>query len=93
MSGTARSEAERETESRRILERVSQEAEAGSGVAGHVTGPRRGNSGTTQTGATVGDAPEHDPIEYWGTRIGRITGLAIGIGLVLWLVVFLIRGG
>ena len=38
------------------------------------------------------DADRTDPIEVWGTRIGRILGLLLALGLMVWLVLFLTRG-
>lgn len=72
-----------QTESRRILERVAREADSsGLGLP----------ADQTRTSAR-GSVPHDDPIEYWGTRIGRTLGLAIGIALTVWLVVFILRGG
>jgi len=34
---------------------------------------------------------EDDPIEYWGTRIGRALGFVITIGLITWFAVFIAR--
>jgi hypothetical protein len=51
---------------------------------------------------TAKDARDHvtaagtdraDPIEYWGTRIGRTLGFFIAIGLLVWLVYAVTRGG
>ena len=40
----------------------------------------------------VSMADRTDPIEVWGTRIGRILGLLLALGLMVWLVLFLTRG-
>lgn len=87
MPGTPRDAGrDREAESRRILDRVSREVEAGGATADRMM--RRATEGL------VGPSADKDDwVEYWGTRIGRIAGLAIGIGLMLWLVVYLVRGG
>ena len=72
-------------ESRRILDRIARESDGGSLMAR-----------TTQRAhdhLTAADADRSDWIEHLGTRIGRILGLVITIGLVVWLVAFLIRGG
>ncbi|CAN7194257.1 hypothetical protein [Mesorhizobium sp. LjNodule214] len=76
---------ESDTESRRILERVEQETAPG------------GNSFVARTAkgardhVTAADADRADPIEIWGTRIGRGLGLIIAIGLLAWLVYFATR--
>jgi len=76
-----------ETESRRILERVARETAPG---------------GASFIVCTAKDARDHvtaagtdraDPIEYWGTRIGRTLGFFIAIGLLVWLVYAVTRGG
>lgn len=76
---------ERTAESRRILDRVSREADSGSLLARASSGLRRH--------VTAKDAEADDPIDYWGTRIGRALGLIICAGLFIWLIVLLIRGG
>jgi len=74
-----------ETESRRILERIERETSPGgtSFVARAAKGAR------DHIGAA--DADRADPIEVWGTRIGRALGLIITIGLLVWLVYFATR--
>ncbi len=37
-------------------------------------------------------ADRADPIEVWGTRIGRTLGLLLTLGLMAWLVLYVIRG-
>ena len=66
-----------EAESRRILDRVSREA------------------GGVRPGATVGALPRTDDdwAEVWGNRIGRVLGPVLLVGLVVWLVLFAMRGG
>lgn len=39
------------------------------------------------------DTDKSDRIEYIGTRIGRVLGPVIAVGLVVWFVVFIVRGG
>ena len=78
---------DRETESRRILDRVSREAESGgASMAGRMATRVRGHVGAR-------DVDRADWAEYWGTRIGRVLGLVIVAGLIVWLVLFVIRGG
>lgn len=73
-------------ESRRILERVAQETDpAGTSFV------TRKTKGVRDHVAAV-DADRSDPIEVWGTRIGRILGLLLALGLMVWLVLFLTRG-
>ncbi len=77
----------RRMESRRILERVSQEAEAGGrSVIDRATDRARGH-------LAAKDVDRGDWAEYWGTRIGRGIGAIFLVGLVAWLVVYLARGG
>ena len=78
---------ERETESRRILERVSREAESG-GLSAVDRAARR-----ARDHVSAADADQNDWAEYWGTRIGRILGVVLVVGLIVWLVVFVVRGG
>jgi len=74
-----------DSESRRIIERVARETDPGgtSFIA-------RTAKGARDHVAAV-DADRSDPIEYWGTRIGRALGLLIAIGLLVWLVYFVTR--
>lgn len=73
-------------ESRRILDRVAREA--GSGETPFVSRAAR----RARDHFAAADADPDDGIEYWGTRIGRVLGLAICAGLLVWLVMFLLRG-
>ncbi|TIQ45518.1 MAG: hypothetical protein E5X61_15400 [Mesorhizobium sp.] len=68
-------------ESRRIIERVARETDPASFIARTAKGAR--------DHVTAADADQSDPIEYWGTRIGRALGLVIAIGLLIWLVLFI----
>lgn len=76
----------RARESRRILERVSQEVDSsGFSTLGSATGAmRRRMEADTPAGV--------DPIEYWGTRIGRGLGLAITVALIVWLIAYVLGG-
>ncbi|CDX49860.1 conserved hypothetical protein [Mesorhizobium plurifarium] len=74
-----------EAESRRILERVQQETSPGG--ASFITRAAK------DARDRVADADRADPIEYWGTRIGRTLGFVIAIGLLVWLVYAATRGG
>lgn len=75
------------SESRRILRRVSQEADSGSGrsVIEHAAHRARDHLGAA-------DVDRSDWAEYWGTRIGRTIGATFVVGLVAWLVFYLARG-
>ena len=72
-------------ESRRILERVSREAEGGS-MIGRATD-------RAQNHLTAADVDRGDWAEYWGTRIGRTLGALLLVGLIVWLVLYLAQGG
>lgn len=76
---------ERNAESRRILDRVSREVDGGSLLMRATSGLRRH--------VTAKDAEAEDAIDYWGTRIGRILGLVVVAACLLWLILFLMRGG
>jgi len=75
-----------DSESRRIIERVARETDPGgtSFIARTAKGAR--------DHVTAADADRSDPIEVWGTRIGRVLGLLIAIGLLIWLVFYITQG-
>jgi hypothetical protein len=77
-----------ESESRRILERVARETVPG-GAASFVARTAK----DARDRVTAADVDRADPIEYWGTRIGRTLGLIVAIGLLAWLVYVATRGG
>ena len=79
-------EPDRDIESRRILDRIAREADSSAPPLVSRTAKR------TRDHLTAADADPADPIEYWGTRIGRVIGLVVTIGLIVWLVIFLVRG-
>ena len=70
----------RAEQSRRILDRIAKESEAG-GRSPVTRGAERmrGHLGAS-------DADQTDAIEVWGTRIGRALGLVVFVALVGWLV-------
>jgi len=76
-----------EKESRRILERVARESAPG-GTPFVVRAAK-----DARDHMTAADADRADPIEYWGTRVGRTLGFIIAIGLLIWLVYAATRGG
>ena len=80
-------DSQRKTESRRILERVSQEAESG-GRSVVERAARRAHDHVS-----AADVDRDDWAEYWGTRIGRTLGALLLIGVIAWLVLYLARGG
>lgn len=71
-----------DSESRRIIERMARETDPG----GTSFLARTAKSARDHVAAV--DADRSDPIEYWGTRIGRALGLIVAIGLLIWLVLF-----
>lgn len=85
MAGPERHDEER-AESRRILERVSQEAEAG----GRNAIDRAANRARDHL--TASDVDQSDWAEYWGTRIGRTIGALFLVVLIFWLVMYLAQG-
>lgn len=77
-----------QSESRRILERVAHDSSggiAGASVMARVIARSRSH-------LAAGDADQDDRIELWGTRIGRVLGLAFVAGLAVWIVLYLSRG-
>ena len=75
-----------DSESRRIIERVANEGGLGSGAL--VSRLAKG----ARDHVTAAKADQSDPIEVWGTRIGRTFGLIFAVGLLVWLVYFVSRG-
>lgn len=69
-----------QAESRRILDRVAREPDIDSSHSVHA--PHRPD----------GDEPD-DWAEHWGKRIGRLLSMVFIIGMLLWLLLFLVRGG
>lgn len=70
-----------EDEARRIIERVSRE----SGEPGFVERTAR----RTQDHLTAADADQHDAIEKWGTRIGRVIAVVVTVVIIAWGVAYL----
>ena len=63
---------------------------------------REGRGGDFVMASKAQDARDHimaadvdraDKIEYWGTRVGRMLGILLVLGLTAWMVLFLVRGG
>lgn len=79
-----RQESEKERESRRILSRIAHEAEAG-GILQHTA--RRAQNHLSAT-----DIDPTDPIERWGTRIGRSIAALISIAMIVAVLVYLMQG-
>lgn len=77
---------DRQAESKRILSRLADEEEAG----------RNSFVARTAKGAfervSAKNADRTDPLDYWGTRIGRTIGFLLAVGLVVWLVAYVTRG-
>jgi hypothetical protein len=78
-------DADRTKESRRIIGRVGREAGAGGLFSGLPTGDRSDRD-------AAGIRQDDDPIEIWGTRIGRTLGFVLTVGLILWFASYLLRG-
>ncbi|EKF18656.1 hypothetical protein [Nitratireductor pacificus] len=73
------SDDDQRSESRRILDRVGQESENAllHRMRRHVA---------------ADDARQDDPIELWGTRIGRVIALAVLAATILWLLLNVFGG-
>lgn len=74
-----------ETESRRILDRVAREADGGGSLISRTAKRVRGHM-------VAEDADKADWAEYWGTRIGRGLGILFVVCLLIWFILFLMRG-
>ncbi len=68
-----------EEESKRILERVERDSET-IGTSSFVRAARK-----TRNHFMAGDPAKEDPIEVWGTRIGRFLALIGFVVLVIYL--------
>lgn len=79
-------DSERKTESQRILDRVSREAESGGRSALERAAQR------AREHVTASDVDRGDWAEYWGTRIGRTIGAVFLLGMIVWLVLYLAQG-
>jgi hypothetical protein len=77
---------QRETESRRIIERVSREAQSD----GRSAIDRAANRARDHLAAS--DVDRDDWAEHWGTRIGRTIGALLLVALIAWLVIYLSQG-
>ncbi|MGE0282504.1 MAG: hypothetical protein AB7P20_18085 [Rhizobiaceae bacterium] len=73
-----------ERESRRILERLAREAEAG-GIVQRTT--RR-----AQDHLSAADVDPSDKIEQWGTRIGRTISVLVSIAAIVAAIIYLAGG-
>lgn len=78
---------DRETESRRILDRVMREADSSGPSMISRTAKRAHDH------ISASDADPSDRIEYWGTRIGRVLGLVVCAVLLVWLLSSVLQGG
>lgn len=74
------SDKKRDVESRRILNRIAAESEAGGSSLVARSLDR------TRKHFDASDADPADPIEIWGTRIGRGLGIILLVVMVGWLV-------
>ncbi|QND51069.1 hypothetical protein HB779_03555 [Phyllobacterium sp. 628] len=68
------------TESKRILDRVNRESAA----AGNSVIDR--NVARAKNHFNADDADAEDPIEIWGTRIGRVLGLLVLVAMIIWVI-------
>lgn len=68
----------------RKAEQVLRQVEMDSEALGTSSFARTANKTKRHLGGA--DADQQDPIEVWGTRIGRIGGAIFAIFLVLWLI-------
>lgn len=84
MSNEKDSDSQRE--SRRILDRVAREADSsGFATLGSAVDAMRRQ-------ANAKTPHDVDPIEYWGTKIGRGLGLVITVAIIVWLVAYVLGG-
>ncbi|HTV70681.1 MAG TPA: hypothetical protein VMF90_19300 [Rhizobiaceae bacterium] len=64
-------------ESGRILARVERESAGGGFFSSTMLGGKRG-----------APSADDDWIEHWGTRIGRMIGIAVAAALMVWIVLY-----
>lgn len=70
----------RQREARRIIDRIERETDpGGTGIVSRTMRRAEDHFGAA-------DADRDDPIEVWGTRIGRAVGLVLTLALLAWLV-------
>jgi hypothetical protein len=80
-------EDKRQAESRRIIERISQESDmAGGSFVGNAAQRVRDH-------VSAADTDPEDWAEYWGKRIGRSLGMIITICILGWLLLYLLGAG
>ncbi|PRD43855.1 hypothetical protein C5748_08310 [Phyllobacterium phragmitis] len=84
MTGRPKGDSARETEARRILDRIGRESTADHGMVAR--GVER-----TKKHLSAADADPADNIELWGTRIGRTFGLLLIIAAIVWVLIYLAR--
>lgn len=84
---TVEHDQERAREARRILDRVAREAD--SSTPSFVSASAR----RLRDHVSAVSAEQPDPVEYWATRVGRSLGLVITVVLLVWLLVYVARGG
>jgi len=86
ISNVAERDKDTSVESRRILDRIAREADSsGSSLVSRTVKRARDH-------VSAADVDESDWVDHLGTRIGRVLGLVICVGLLAWLVMFLVRG-
>ncbi|WP_367717076.1 hypothetical protein AB2N04_03510 [Nitratireductor sp. GISD-1A_MAKvit] len=76
MGSNRKKDRQAEAEARRILDRVNRESEGSSmmiRVRNHIA---------------ARDAEKEDPIELWGTRIGRAIAVTFLTALILWVLLY-----
>lgn len=70
-------------EARKDLERVAEQGEiVGTSSMARAASRARGHFAGADA---AGEGLEHDPVEVWGRRVGRLLGLAFFLFLVWWL--------
>jgi hypothetical protein len=72
-----------DAESRRIIERIDRES-----ASGGISIVER-----TKSHFSAGDADPADPIEVWGSRIGRFLGLLVLIAMIIWVISSIVGKG
>ncbi|MEJ8476376.1 hypothetical protein [Roseibium algae] len=81
MSKRPQSDQDRRDDALRSLERVQAESETVAGST-FVRMAKR-----AQGHFEASDQDQHDPMEVWGTRIGRAAGLVFAVGLLIYLAI------
>lgn len=78
-------DAERQREAKRALERIERETETVGHSSGAKMGRRMADHFAGRDAQGQGEDGSTDPVEVWGRRIGRVLAVPFFVFLVVWL--------